>query len=330
MKKTIAIICLAPLVGWSQIGGQFGYQSLNHTSNPRAAALGGTTISLADGDISQFFENPATLDSVQNNNLFLQFNPYLADIIAYTGAYSFKIGKIGVFAAGINYINYGSFEATDETGTNLGNFSAQDYTITIGKAHQLGIFTLGTNLKLAHITIENYSSTAILMDIGGIFRVNNNWVVSMVFENIGGRLSNFTNFNTPKLPFDIKLGTTFKLEHMPLRFTFTTTNLVNQNADNVETISGQSDNTIDKILKRVNVGAEVLLSKQVQLLVGYSHERKKALRIQDKSSGSGLSFGVMIKVKHMEFRFAHTIVHVVGGANFISFRTNFNDFKKIL
>ncbi|MEO9482175.1 MAG: type IX secretion system protein PorQ [Ekhidna sp.] len=330
MRIPFFIACFIPLFGWAQIGGQLSFQSLNLTSNPRAAALGGTSISLADGDISQFFENPAILDSVGEKNIFVQINPYFADVFVYSGAYAFNIGSIGTFAAGLNYVNYGAFEMTDETGNHLGTFPAQDYTFQLGKAHSVGPFTLGANVKLSHSSIESYGATALLLDIGGIFRVNKNWTVAMVFENMGTQISGYTNFSSSQVPFDVKIGTTFKPEYMPIRFTITTTNLVNENAISLDDSGGRSSRDLDKVWKRVNLGAEVLLSDHFQLLVGYSHKRKQELRLNEIGGGAGFSFGMMVKVKRIELRFSRATYHAAGGSSFISLRTDINDFKKIL
>ncbi|WP_370089882.1 type IX secretion system protein PorQ [Ekhidna sp.] len=330
MKFLALIAVLSPFLGWCQIGGQSGYQSLNLTSNPRAAALGGTTISLADGDISQFFENPATLDSVETSNIFFHFNPYFADVFVYSGAYTFNLKNMGTFASGINYINYGAFNLTDETGNQLGEFRAQDYTITLGKAHQVGPFTLGANLKLAHSSIESYGSTAILMDIGGVFRINKNWTAAMVFENIGGRISEYSAFSSPTIPFDVKLGTTFKPQYMPLRFTLTSNSLTEENSEEEETSGGRSTGAIDRVWKRINIGAELLLSDNFHVLIGYNHKRKQELRLEDTGGGAGLSYGLMVKVKRIELRFSRATYHAAGGSSFISLRTDLNDFKKIL
>lgn len=329
MKYLILIVCFFPLLGRAQIEGQPGYQSLNLSTNPRAAALGGTTISLADKDGSQFFENPATLDSISSKNLFFHINPYFADAFVYTGAYTFQLKKVGVFSAGINYVNYGSFAMTDETGVNLGTFQAHDYTVVLGKAHSLGPITMGANLKITRSAIESYGSTALLLDIGGVFHVNKNWIVAMVFQNIGGRLSQFTDLTQPVIPFDVKIGTSFKPQYMPLRFTFTTTNLVNKNPI-LEPTSGRSVKTVDQLGRRVNLGAELLLSKHFQVLIGYSHKRKQELKLANTSGGAGLSYGIMLKVKRIEFRFTRAVYHAAGGSSFISLRTDLNDFKTIL
>ncbi|NQZ75482.1 MAG: type IX secretion system protein PorQ [Ekhidna sp.] len=321
---------MIPILSWGQIGGQFGYQALNVTTNARTAALGGTSVSLADGDISQFFENPATLDSVSGKNLFVNFNPYFAGTFVFNGAYSFNVGNAGTFAAGLNYIGYGDFEMADEAGNSLGVFQAQDYTFSIGKSHRLGPFVLGANLKVAHSSIDVFQSTALLMDIGGIFKVNKNWSVGMVLENMGVRLSSFTDLNSPSLPFDVVLGTTFKPTYMPIRFTVTTNSLVRENEISDDDQQGRSNAAVDQVIQRINVGGEILLNENFQLLIGYNHKRKQELRLTDIGSGAGFFYGLMLKVKRVEFRFSRATFHAAGGTSFISLRTDLDDFKKIL
>ena len=318
-----------PLFGFTQIGGQFGYQSLRLTTNPRSAALGGTSISLSDGDISQFFQNPATLDSVESKSLFIHFNPYFADVFVFSGAYSFTTGKFGEMAVGLNYVNFGEFRLTDETGNQLGTFGANDYSFFIGKSHKLGPFTLGANLKLANSAIESYNSTAVLLDVGGTFEVSKNWRVGMVFSNFGTTVS-YSTIEAPDIPFDIVLGTTFKPQYMPLRFTLTTNSLVNENYEESNTSGGRDNNAVDKVWKRLNLGAEVLLSENFQFLLGYNHKRKQELRLEDRGGGAGFSYGLMVKIKQIELRFSRATYHMAGGSSFISLRTDLNDFKTIL
>ncbi|MFK7952192.1 MAG: type IX secretion system protein PorQ [Ekhidna sp.] len=330
MRIILFIAIVSPFFGLAQIGGQASYQSLSLTTNARAAALAGTSVSVAGGDLSQFFENPATLDSVSSGDLFLNINPYFTDAIVYSGAYAFDVKNIGTFAAGLNYVNFGSFEMTEETGEVLGEFQVQDYNIVLGKAHQLGPFVLGASLKLIHSSIDTYGSTAIVGDIGGLFRVNRNWSIGMVFQNVGGKISNYTSFETPDIPFDVKIGTSFKPEYMPLRFTLTSTNLVDENFTEESSSQGRSNSQIDKVLKRVNVGAELLLSQNFQLLFGYSHKRKQELKLNDLGGGAGFSFGLMMKIKRIELRYSRATFHAAAGTSFISLQTNLKDFKRIL
>ncbi|MEM0939458.1 MAG: type IX secretion system protein PorQ [Bacteroidota bacterium] len=330
MRKFFSILLMLPYLLYAQIGGQLGYQSLNLTTNSRSAALSGSSISLADGDISQFFENPAVLDSVASRGIFFHINPYFSDVLIYSMAYSFDIKDINDFALGLNYVDYGSFERTDETGMILGTFSASDYVLYLGKAHQLGPFTLGASLKFINSKVDTYSSSALAFDLAGIFRINKNWTLGTVFENIGGQLTNNSEINSTSLPFDVKIGTSFKPEYMPIRFTFTSINLIDQNLSLNETTSVKSTSAFDKMLKRIHLGAEVLLSKHFQLLFGYNHKRKQELKLETRSEGAGFSYGLMVKVKRIQFRFSRATYHAAGGSSFISLQSNLRDFKQIL
>ena len=329
MKRYLNVILFLPVFSLAQIGGQLGFQALNLTSNPRSAALAGPTLSLADGDVSQFFDNPATLDSVKAQAIFFHFNPYFADVSVLSMAYSFDIRKLQGFSIGINYLNYGSFDLTNATGEVLGNFSANDYVITMGKAHRLGPVTLGVNAKFVNTAIDSYSSSALVADIGGLFRINKNWTIAMAFKNMGFVIDK-SDLISPSIPFDVRIGTTFKPEYMPLRFSVTSSNLVNENLSLKEESTGRSNEGFDSILKRINLGTELLLSSNLHILFGYNHKRKQELRLDTIGGGAGFSYGLMIKIKSVMIRYSRATYHAAGGSSFISVQTNLNDFKRIL
>ncbi|MDE0471326.1 MAG: type IX secretion system protein PorQ [Ekhidna sp.] len=331
MRFIFGILLLNPFLGLAQLGGEFGYQSLHISPNPRSAALGGaTTISLSDGDISQFFMNPATLDSVRAGDIFFHLNPYFADAFFYSFGYAFHLKGLENFAIGLQYLNFGSFDLTDAAGQELGSFNASDYGFFISKAHQAGPITLGATLKFFHSMIDNYSSHLLAMDLGGVFRLNPNWAFAMVFENMGMTLTDYSNNSDSSLPFDVKLGTSFKPKYMPVQFTITSNNLVSTNLTRPVEENGRSNETINKALKRINFGIEFLLSKNFHFLAGYNHKRRQELTLDEAGGGAGLSYGIMLKIKRFQMRFSRAAYHSAGGTNFISIQTNLKDFKKIL
>ena len=330
MRIFTIITFFLPFIGLAQVGGVNTYQLLNATTNPRTAALGGTSVSIADGDVTQFFENPAVLDSVRSKDLFVHLNPYFVDLTVFNGAYTFDTGSWGEFAIGLSYLDYNNFDQTDASGNIIGTFSAEDYIIVLGKTHQLGPITIGLNAKLIHSSIDNVGSTAILGDVGGIFRINKNWTVGLVISNLGGSVTNYNELVEAEIPLDVKLGTTFKPEYMPLRFTITSSNLSNTNFIEESESEGRSNKSIEKVLRRMNLGAELLLSKNFNVLVGYNHKRKQELKLDEIGGGAGFSYGFMIKIKRFQFRFSRATYHAAGGSSFLSLQTNLNDFKRIL
>ncbi len=312
--------------------GQF--QALELPSGARSAALGGTMVSLADGDIMQFLNNPAVLDSVTVQDVSLNFNPYFQGINVFSGSYYGDFGKAGPVAVGLTYLNYGEFTQTDDTGAEEGTFRANDYVIALGKAHQAGAFTLGVNMKLAHSSIETYGATAMTFDLGGIYRSpQHDLTFGLVFKNFGFKLADYYAAETSTLPFDVQAGVSVKPDHMPFRFTITAYNLVEQNLvftpENAEKRSSTSA-AADRIFRRVNLGAELILNRSLQLQFGYNHLRKRELSLDDLGGGAGFSYGLSLKVKRLTFRYARATYHASGGANFISLHTNFHSYRKIL
>lgn len=319
-----------PLAVTSQVGGASSFQLLELSSNARSAALGGRTISLAGDDISQFFSNPASADSARRGDIFFNLNPFFTDIFVFNGAYGFNVKDLDGFVFGLTYAGYGSFDETDPTGIELGNFDANDYMLSIGKSHQLGPITLGASLKYLNTTIDTYGASAFLSDIGGVFRVTENWTLGMSFNNIGFIVRRSVGFESFEVPIGVYLGTSFKPAYMPFRFTLTSNNLVDENFIEEIESEGRSNRGVEQILRRIGIGAELLLSDNFQLLVGYNHKRKQELKLEEISGGAGFSYGLMANIKGIELRFSRATFHAAGGSSFISIRTNFREFNSIL
>ncbi len=77
----------------AQIGGNNSFTFLNIPSNPVTSGLGGINISKANNDPNVFLQNPALLDSSQNNLLAINYLPYFSSIKYSSVAYVSKIQK---------------------------------------------------------------------------------------------------------------------------------------------------------------------------------------------------------------------------------------------
>ncbi len=193
-------------MAWAQSGGSYTFQSLNLVNNARTAALGGYNVSTADGDLSVFAVNPALLDSVDMGDAVVLYNPFFSDINAFTGQYATEVGGLGVFGFGLTYINYGAFQQTDETGAESGKFSAQDFVFTVGKAHRVGPFVLGSNLKFVQSGIAGYNASAMVVEIGGIYSLpHSGFTAGLAISNLGMIFSDYTELGG-ELPLDFSAG----------------------------------------------------------------------------------------------------------------------------
>ncbi len=308
-----------------------GYQSLQLPSGARNAALGDQIVSLS-GDITQFVHNPAALDSIEVTDVAISFSPYFAGIYQFSGQYYLPFEKIGGMALGLSYLDYGDFISTDASGNTGDEFSGADYVIALGKSHRISSFTMGVNLKLAHQSIETYNSTAVLIDFGGMYHYpKGDFKIGLVFKNIGFRLNDFFGSSSTMFPTDIQIGTSIKPQYMPVRFTLTAHNLLQEGLvfEEDENISG-TVRAFDQFFRRVNLGAELILSKNVHFLLGYNHLRRQELSLEETGAGSGFSYGLMVGIKRFTLRYARSVYHARGGANFFTLQTNIHSFNQVL
>lgn len=314
----------------AQVGGQRIFEFQNVPATARVAALGGMNISLKQEDATMFFQNPALLDSSMIQKLSFTYNPYFAEIRQFTASYAFQTKKLGVWAIGIQDLSYGSFDQRDPSGLNLGQFRANDFAINIAKSHRLGNFTLGANLKWLGSQIESFNAHALVLDIGGIFQhPEKDLVVALTFKNIGFLVSDYTELSTSQVPWDIRLGLSFKPQFMPLRFSFTFYELhqwdigfQEPNDESVKEIT-----FLDNFFRHMTFGGEFTIHKNFNLRIGYNHLRNRELQVENGSRFAGFSAGLMLNVKSIRFEFSRAAYQALGARNWFTLTTDLS--KKI-
>ncbi|OUT97579.1 MAG: hypothetical protein CBB92_08305 [Flammeovirgaceae bacterium TMED32] len=327
MKATSTLFFL---IFWSSLFAQQGFHFLNLPNSSRAAALGGSAVSSNDNDIAMGYHNPAILGDSTLGDIYIMYHPYLAGINRMSTIAQFSAGKIGPLTAGILFTDYGTFDETDELGTVIGRFKAQDYVLHIGKSHSLGPFTLGINLKIAGSYISTTGANALLFDLGGIYRSPyQNFSVGMIIKNLGFLISDYTTDAHTSLPFDVLIGTTFKPEHMPFRFTVTASDLVRSSDDLYVSNPNENIRQLDQIFRYFNFGTALLIGKRVELNLGYNHRQRVAFSVDEMAYGAGLSFGFLLKIKDYEFQFSNAKVHAAATSQYLSIKTNTSALKQI-
>ncbi|MGB3468976.1 MAG: type IX secretion system protein PorQ [Cyclobacteriaceae bacterium] len=316
---------------FSQIGGRRSFEFLNVPVNATTTALGGTNISLVSEDPSMLLQNPALTDSLESHQISFGYLGYYAGVNQSTFSYVQEVkGRLINF--GVNYLNYGDIDGFDATGAPTGDFQAREYVVNAGTSQKIGVFTVGANVKFAHSLIDNFTASALLVDIGGVFRPTaTDWTISLLAKNLGFTLSNYTNQQSIELPFDIQLGTSFKPEFMPVRFSFTASNITRNNVGFVNRSLNPNDSEPgigEEVFRRINIGTEFLLGKGVRILVGYNHRIRKELRLQQLAAGAGFSFGMFLRIKMIDITYARSTYQAAGGINHVTIVTNLKKFKK--
>jgi hypothetical protein len=330
LRQTFTVIFLcAVTTSWAQTGGRYTFEFLNVPGTARLSALGGVNVSLTDRDINFFFANPALTGDSLAGTASANYQFYLANIGHASFAYSHTFNKVGTITFGVQHIGYGNIKSYDASGQETGSFSANETQWAISKSHQVGHFRLGANLKFAFSNLAGFRANALIIDLGGVFiHPEQDLRVGLTVRNAGFFLSRYSATSNSSLPFDVQAGVSFKPEHMPFRFSITAYHLTRSSLVYDDPANDEKPGTLDKVLRRFNFGAELLLHRNVNILVGYNYLVHQELKQINAGGSAGLSFGFSVKVRSTEFVFSRSS-YVVGTAGYaFTFSANIDKLLK--
>ena len=127
------------------------YDFLRLDMSARAAALGGSYVTNND-DVDVIFFNPAGLGFLEKDPISFSFVKHLMDINLFSLTYSTSFENIGRFGAGVQYINYGSFDETDVNGNITGEFNAGELAFLLSYTNKfMDNFYYGANAKFIYM-----------------------------------------------------------------------------------------------------------------------------------------------------------------------------------
>jgi hypothetical protein len=296
--KIVMGFVLLSCVGSTPVFSQSAFTFLNAPPQARLAALGGVNISLADRDVNFFTNNPALAGDTLDGVAAASYQFYLAGIGQSMASYQHRFKKIGSLAFNVQHINYGTIHSYDASGADLGDFYARETALTTGKYFQSANFRFGANLKAVFSNLAGYNATALALDLGGLFmHPKKNVSIALAVKNLGFTLLDYSEGSSSALPFDVQLGCTFKPEHMPFRFSLTAFDLT---AFDVPELNGTDASTTDMIVRHLNIGTELLLSKNVNVLAAYNFQKRQELKVAATGGGAGFSFGLCVNIKNIE------------------------------
>jgi len=346
-QPTIVLLFLVfiGLQSEGQIGGNSVYKFLNLTSSSRAAAMGGSFLAVNDGDITQALFNPSLINSEMDNNLALSFVDYFTGINYGFASYGKSFNKIGTYVGTMQYLNYGQFTYADETGQTYGTFSANEFAANVGWGRALdSLFTIGANLKVIYSSLEDYKSYGLAVDVAGTYyNPKSMFTASLIFRNIGTQIKPYRSSNTEALPFEINLGISQRLKHLPFRYSVLLTNLQkwdltyfdpNDPDNKVDPITGEIQKKgeftdfAQKAMRHVVIGGEFVPSKVFSIRFGYNYQRRQELGNYNKMAMVGFSWGIGLKISKFQIDYSRATYHLNGSPNFITIRTNLSEFSR--
>jgi hypothetical protein len=328
-KKAINILLLSILLSpsFSQTGGDNIYEFLNLTHSGLVSSLGGSNVSLQGDNLNLAYHNPALLNSDMNKTLALNYVNYFAGINYGLAIYSRSYPGAGNFAAGLTYLNYGSFTASDPSGSITGKFTAAEYAFSMIYSREFdSLFSVGVNFKPVLSHLEDYTSFGFAFDIGVSYHSHRKlFSAGLVIKNTGYQVTTYAGEPRQKLPFEIQAGVSQRLAHAPLRFSLTLRHLEKFDLTHQYTgapSTGNTDNSssefTENLLRHIILGVEVIPHKNFYFCGGYNYQRRSELHLDSKVSTVGFSWGFGINTSWLGIEFGRATYHLAGSSTNVS------------
>ena len=339
MRESLKILLLfiISVQLYPQTGGTSTYQFLTLPVSGRIASLGGKMIAAPGNDLNLTFSNPSLLNKEMNNELVLNYSGYFADIRFGYAAYSHSFDKLGNFAVGIHFIDYGEFIAADQTGIITGKFQAAEHAFHLTWSIPIdSTISVGVSLKPVLSTFERYLSAGIVADFGVSYISRNRlFAASFTINNLGRQVSTYYSGNHEPLPFEMQLAVSNKLEHAPFRFFLTAHSLQRYDLlppkENIDSNNGYNNSEKessgieifgDNLMRHMVLGLEFIPLENFALRFGYNYQRRQELKIPTRISTVGFSWGFGLKISHFRLDYGRATYHLAGASNHFSFSTN--------
>lgn len=310
MRRVLFILAMSGCASTALFTQQMTYDFLRTDVSARTAALNGSFVSMKD-DPNVLFYNPASIGTLTTPKVSVSYVNHLMDVNAGSLSYGQTLEGVGSVGAGILYVNYGSFNRTDEFLNVLGTFNAAELALIAGiAAHYDDDILVGMNVKYIYSSIAEYTSTALAVDLGFLYDIpSQNLSIGGSVLNIGKQLKSYAGVNE-MLPLDVKFGITKRPEHLPV---FLNIDFHGLN-DNV-------DNFFDRF-SNITLGAEFLMSKSLRVRVGYNNKQRKELKTGTSAGLGGFSLGAGLVLKDYQIDYSYNSYGVFGGIQRFSLGIN--------
>ncbi len=309
-------LSLCPLTAVAQESSS-SFNALKLPTSSHVSAVGGQNVSMVDDDATLGWTNPALYANVSDRSLALSFMTYAAST-TWMGAHFVKaFGERHTLAVGANLMNYGKMDETDEQGNTSGTFSAKEFVLGVGYSYLLSDrWTGGANAKYLVSNLADYSAMAILVDVGlNYFNEESDFSLSASLQNIGTQVKAYDNGLRTHLPFNLALGISKGMAHLPVRIHVTLSDLMRWKQSYYVMPQQKDENKSDKVsfskiaLNHVVVGLDIQPSDIFYLSLGYNFRRAYELKAAGSSHWAGLTAGGGINVRRFQFGLSYAQYH---------------------
>ncbi len=272
------------------------------------AALGGDNVTIDDDDPTLIFHNPALICNTADKSINLNFMTYMEGAKTASASFIKAWGERATWGVSAQYMNYGSMKEMTPDNIELGDFSAKDIAVAGTFAYLLSNrWSGGVTLRLVSSSIAGYNSIGIASDLGlNYFDEERGWSISAVAKNLGGQVKAYQD-EYEKIPLDLLIGVSKRLNAAPIRFSATFSRLNRWDTS---------------FIQHVALGVDVFIGESIYIAGGYNFRRRDEMKVSDgdgsSSHGAGLSVGAGLSLKRFKLNVAYAKYHVSASSILIN------------
>jgi hypothetical protein len=309
---SVFAFCLLIVISFSRLNAQSPFDFIQLGISARSASLGGAFTSMTKDQTAVFF-NPGTLATIDSSTVSATFMKHVLDISSGMVTYSLPIEKNTTERMSISavYTTYGSFERTNEFGTVTGTFSSNNIGLMGTYSNELdSTLSYGITAKLMHVTLDDLSSSAFALDAGILYRLPASRTnIGFSLLNIGTQLSTFEGISD-RLPIDVRLGINHRLRGLPLLLNFS-----------LHHLADDADAFFDRV-GNFSIGGEFILSKVLDLRIGYDNYVRNATSIQGQRRFSGFAAGIGVRTAYVKIDYGISAIGTAGSIHRLTLHTS--------
>lgn len=275
------------------------------------AALGGSNAALPFADVSLFLTNPAYLNKSSHGQISVSYLNHLADLNMGFSSFAWDFDEIGTFGIGFRYLGYGDIPHTNASGENLGTFSANDFSVSVGMGRTfMDQIDVGVSLQFVHSSYYDFRSSAITFSAGAFYTFDDEqtWA-GFAINNAGTQLTYFDD-QRESLPVDTRISITRQLQYLPLRLTTTAHSLTTWKLPSFN--DEQDPGFADHLFRHLILGAEFIFTDNFHLRLGYNHYLHEETQSDNRIDLGGVSYGAGITIQGFEFHISRNSYSDIG------------------
>ena len=302
-----------------------GYGYLELPVSARALALGGTSISVVEPEMSLAEQNPSLLCPEMAKQATVSYTRYMGDVNMGYAAYAGRFLSVGGWSVGMRYIDYGDFSGYDEQGLSTGSFGVKDMSLQMALGYPVNDrLRVGAQAKFLYTSYESYSAFAMGVDLGlNYYNEATGNSLSLTATNLGGQFKPLYEERKEHLPTQLNLGWSSELQHLPLCVSVTAYHLLDWDHDYVDGSGAKhSFKNSEMVLNHLIFGVEWTAAEHFWLAASYNYRNQRRFAGQGGFL-RGLGLGAGINYRQLALQLAYASVHAGDGTMTFQFTYTF-------